>query len=180
MKTARFWTGTGLLTAACVMGIVTLAPGYRLAGDGLVEGRVWHRGRPLAGGIILFFPEDTERFTMGQAVIDQEGRFAADPEWQRGGPGSTNFRICVIPSLRAVRAVESASAAMNTKPGPTTGQGTEIRVVPAALPGPTGPLPQYRPAQPSFVERFADPATSRLMVRLGAGPARIDLNLPDD
>jgi hypothetical protein len=180
MKTARFWTGTGLLTVACVMGIVNLAPGYRLMGDGPVEGRVWHRGRPLAGGLILFFPEDRERFNAGQAVIDEQGRFAVDPEWQRGGPGSTYYRICVIPSLRAVQAEETASAAMTTKPSPTPGQGTEVRVLPAALQGPNLPFPQHQPGRPSFIERFADPATSRLVVRLGSGPARIELKLPED
>lgn len=180
MKTARFWTGTGLLTAVCVLGIVTLAPGYRLAGDGPVEGRVCYRGRPLAGGMILFFPEDRERFTMGQAIIDQYGRFAVDPEWQRGGPGSTNYRICVIPSRRAAEAAEAEAAARNGGAEATAGQATGARVLPAAMPWVGLSFPGDRPARSHFIERFADPDTSRLVVRLGSGPARIELNLPAD
>lgn len=180
MKTARFWTGTGLLTTACVLGIVTLAPGYRLAGDGPVEGRVCYRGRPLPGGMILFFPEDRERFNMGQAMIDQDGRFAVDPGWQRGGPGSTNFRICVIPGQAAVKAAEAELAAKDGSAEATAGQGAGARVLPAAMPGDGLPFPGYRPVRPHFIERFAYPETSRLVVRLGSGPARIEVNLPDD
>ncbi len=180
MKTARFWTGTGLLTAACVLGIVTFAPGYRLAGDGLVEGRVCYRGRPLNGGLILFFPEDRERFNMGQAVIGEDGRFAVDPEWCRGGPGSTNFRICIIPSLKGAQAADAEEVAKEASQEAAAGQGTGAHLRPAALQEGGLPFPSDRPARLHFIERFADPATSRLVVRLGSGPARIELNLPED
>lgn len=180
MKTARFWTGTGLLTAACVLGIVTLAPGYRLGGDGLVNGRVFHRGRPLAGGLILFFPEDRERFNMGQAVIEPDGRFAVDPEWRRGGPGAGNFRICIIPGPSAIQAAEAEEAVndaiLETADGPESG----AQVLPAAMPGGIKPFAGNRPARPHFIQRFAHPETSRLVVRLGSAPARIELNLPDN
>ena len=96
MKIMRFWVGTGLLTLSCVLIILAMAPGEHIARTGRVVGRVKYHGRSVAGGAILFFPDDTKRSDFGRAMLDDEGRFAIESDWRREGPGRARFRICVF------------------------------------------------------------------------------------
>ncbi len=178
MRTARFWTGTGLLTVGFLVGIVTMAPGYRLAGENRVEGRVWYKGQPVRGGAILFYPEDTNHFGMASALIDHEGRFVIGPGWQREGPNPTTFRISVIPDRRWLSSMQESQPAGPDTTAPAAQETRETRVLPASLETTSDLSNQTsRSVTAPLMERFHDPQTSGLCVQLGTESACIELDL---
>jgi hypothetical protein len=178
MKIMRFWVGTGLLTLTCVLVILAIAPGEHMARTGRVVGRVKYHGRPVVGGAILFFPDDSKRGDFGRGMIDENGRFAVGSDWRREGPGRTRFRICVFLDPRKYPS-SPQPAQEGAAPRPDQGGTPPSYVIPASmgldLPGP-------RPAGGSSSppsQRFSNPATSGLSVELGPEPARVDIDLKD-
>ena len=103
MKNARFWLGIATLTAACVVVILEATPGYQLTRNGIVKGRVRLHGRPLAGGAVLFYPEDPTRCDFASARIDEKGRFVISPDWRRRGPGRTRSGSASSPPRTRLR-----------------------------------------------------------------------------
>jgi hypothetical protein len=179
MKAVRFWVGTGVLTAACVLAILAVATGFHIGRAGRVEGRVIYRGGPLTGGFVRFFPDDTDRCDYARGPIDEHGHYEIDPDWRREGPGRTRFRICVTldPDKYPTnpRPAEQSATPRPDRAGAPGAQvvalsmGSGGRAMPGA--GPAGGSGSY--------PRFADPATTDLAVELGPEPARVDIDLKD-
>jgi hypothetical protein len=178
MKTMRFWVGTLI----CVLIILVIAPGEHIARTGRVVGRVKYHGRPLAGGAILFFPDEPKRADFGRAMIDETGRFAVDSDWRREGPGRTRFRICVF--LDPTKYPGSPQPAQEgAAPRPDQGEtpAAAAQVIPVSMvPGRLEfPAPRAAGGSDPPPPRFSNPATSGLAVQLGPEPARIDIDLKD-
>jgi hypothetical protein len=179
MKTVRFWVGTGVLTAVCVLAIFAMATGYHIGRAGRVEGHVSYHGRPVAGGFVRFFPDDADRCDYARGRIDKHGHYEMDPDWRREGPGRTRFRICLTLDPNAFPtdprpAEHSATPRADRAEAPgaqvvAVSMGSGGRAIPGA--GPAGGSGSY--------PRFTDPATTHLAVQLGPEPAHIDIDLKD-
>jgi hypothetical protein len=79
------------------MTIIMALPGRPTASSGRVAGTVFYRGRPMAGGLIYFIPEESGRGERMCAGIDKDGHFECDPEWRRDPAARQRFRISVVP-----------------------------------------------------------------------------------
>lgn len=188
MKQTRFWVGIGVLTTACVLLILVAAPGYHIIRySGRVDGRITYNGRPLQGGVVLFVPDDRERFDMSFAQIDRTGHYETDKDWRREGPGRTRFRICVVPDAHIYPRVPSPSMEGQVLP-PEGSKRYRGLAMPAAVDaGGSDALPMRGSTQsPSWARglggppaRYYSPTTSDLAVELGNEPARIDIDLAD-
>jgi hypothetical protein len=182
MKTMRFWVGTGLLTAACVLIILAVSPGDNIAHTGRVGGRVTYQGRPLVGGSIFFFPDDMKRCDHGHADIDANGRYLIGPEWRREGPERTRFRICVILDQRKYPSTpRPAEGSATPRPDQIGAAGALVMTVSMGSEGLPFPGPRPGPATGSGppLPRFSNPTATNLAVQLGPEPARIDIDLKD-
>jgi hypothetical protein len=169
MQKARFWLGTALVVIPLMLCAILFMPGFRLTRNGPVEGWVSYHGRPLAGGSILFVPEDSKETEWALAWIDEKGHYVIGSGWAREGSSSkTRFRICVIPNTHELTA----------KPpwGPRSSDGSWGAAEAAwwgvgdvAFPSPIGST--------GFPQRLSNPRTTQLEVDLGSEPARIDVSL---
>ena len=77
-----------------------------------VHGKVWYRGEPLPGGLIVFIP-DTERGNNGplaKGTIAADGTFSLAPETAAGW-----YRVAVAPLPSESTSIPTAS---NPYPGP--------------------------------------------------------------
>lgn len=168
MKKSRFWFGVGLVAAPVLLGALLFAPGLRLTPRGPVEGFVSFHGRPLAGGSILFVPEDPSHDEWAHAWIDETGHYRIESGWNRGGSSDGKpFRICVIPNSHRV-----GSQAPRGPHGDSMGQGLGSAwwgIGNVAFPSP--------PAGSGFPRRLSSPSTTGLHVRIGSEPSRIDVTL---
>jgi hypothetical protein len=167
MQKARFWFGTTLVVIPLMVCAFLFTPGFRLTRSGPVEGWVSYNGRPLAGGSILFVPEDSKEREWALAWIDEKGHYVIGSGWSREGSSSkTRFRICVVPDTHKVRA--------KAPQGPRARAWGDVEaawwgVGDVAFPIPTG--------SSGFPQRLSNPRTTQLEVELGSEPARIDVSL---
>jgi hypothetical protein len=168
MKKARFWFGTAMLVVPVVLSVLLFTPGLRLTRSGPVEGSVSFHGRPLAGGSILFVPEDSPQTEWAHAWLDESGHYVIGSGWLReGNRGKTRFRICVIPN--------SHKLTVKGLRGPGgIGSGGQIGTAwwgygEVAFPPPS--------VATGFPQRLSNPRTTQLEVQLGSEPARIDVAL---
>jgi hypothetical protein len=142
-------------------------PGFRLTSSGSVEGWVSFHGRPLAGGSILFVPEDSREREWALAWIDARGHYVIGSGWSRERAGSkTRFRICVVPDTHEVTA--------KAPPGPGAGGSGAVDAAWWGIGDVTFPIPNETTG---FPLRLSNPRTTRLAVDLGTEPARIDVAL---
>jgi hypothetical protein len=167
MNKARFWFGTVTLVVPVLLIALAFAPGIRLIPRGPVEGRVSYHGRPLAGGSILFVPEDSRQAQCAYAWIDDDGHYVIGPGWRReGSGGKSRFRICVIPDSHETAGRASQGARDKDGGGvATVWFGSSDLVFPA--PSPASGFPQG----------LNNPKTTKLEVQLGAEATRIDVAL---
>jgi len=163
MERERFWFGTAMAAVPVLFVLLTMTPRVEVLDSGPIEGHVSIHGRPMAGGFILFVPEDSNG-DWGAGLIDEQGHFTMGPGWhRREGKGETRFRICLIPRPReesgeAARGPDWAEAAATwAEIGPGTKAVTNVAA--------------------GFLERLSDPRTSNLKVRLDSGPAQVDIAL---
>jgi hypothetical protein len=163
MERERFWVGTAMAAVPVVFVLLTMAPRVEVLRSGPIEGHVSIQGRPLAGGYILFVPEDSNS-DWGAGLIDEQGHFTMGPGWRRKvEKGETSFRICLLPKPRegsgeAARGPDWAEAATTwAEIGPGTKAVTNVAA--------------------GFLQRLSDPSTTNLKVRLDSGPAQIDIAL---
>ena len=168
MKRDRFWFGAVVLGVPVVLGILLFTPGLRLTPSGPVEGSVSFHGRPLAGGSILFVPEDSKQTEWAHAWIDEKGHYAIGSDWRReGANGRRRFHICVIPDSHKI----AARAAQGAQGGSWGGHHASAwwGSGDVAFPPPSGAS--------GFPARLGNPRTTKLEVQLGSEPARIDVAL---
>jgi hypothetical protein len=159
MKKYRFWFGTAMIVVPVMLLLVSLSPGIELARSGPVEGHVTFHGRPLAGGSILFVPEDTRDGAWALAFLDENGHYTIGSIWSRKASSSkARYRICLIPDSPGTPSRSLDSPAMN-----------------AALSG-VGAVAFPPPATSSgFPTTLCDPKTTRFEVVLGSEPSRVDI-----
>lgn len=160
MKRDRFWFGAAIVAVPLVLlCFCTLSPGIELSRSGPVEGHVSFRGQPLAGGSILFVPDDASRGNWAMAWIDENGHYKIGSVWSRKGlSGKTRYRICLMPDTHK-----------------TSVRGQNGAQIPSAWSGPGAvgfPAPD---ASSGFPAQLCDPKTTQFEVLLGMEPARIDL-----
>jgi hypothetical protein len=154
MKRDRFWFGTAMIAMPLVLLLVTTTPGIQLTRSGTVEGHVTFHGRPLAGGSILFVPEDRSQGEWAMAWTDENGNYTISSIWSRKASDSkVRYRICLIPDSHKLTSKTVLRAAW-------CGQGD------VAFPP---------PASSDFPAKVCDPKTTQLQVALGSEPARIDV-----
>jgi hypothetical protein len=165
MQKARFWFGTALVVIPLMVCAFLFTPGFRLTRSGPVEGWVSFHGRPLAGGSILFVPEDSKEREWALAWIDEKGHYVIGSGWTRDAAGTkTRFRICVIP--------DTHEATAKARPRAESGGAVDAAwwgVGDVAFPTPSG--------KTEFPPRLSNPRTTQLAVDLGTEPARIDVAL---
>src|SRR5262249_48829135 len=100
MQRERFWFGTAMAAVPVVFVLLIMTPRVEVLEAGPIEGHVSIQGRPMAGGFILFVPEDSDG-DWGVGSIDEQGHFTMGPSWHREErKGETRFRICLIPRPR--------------------------------------------------------------------------------
>jgi hypothetical protein len=163
MQRERFWFATAMAAAPVVLLLLTMTPRIEMLGGGAIEGHVSVQGRPMAGGFILFVPEDSNADS-AVGWIDEQGHFAMGPRWHRqGGSGETRFRICLIPQPRH----GSREAAQGPDWAGAIEAWAEVDRGAKAVTG----------LASGFPERLSDPKTSNLEVRLDSGPAQVDIAL---
>jgi hypothetical protein len=163
MKRSRIWFGTLIIVVPVFLAMLLFVPGVPLTHSGPVAGMVIYQGRPLAGGSILFVPEDTKHSEWAHAWIDENGRYWIGRDWRRSlSGGKARFRICVIPNSH-----KASDGAPRGRDGQavTAWSGTGD----VALPAPA--------AASGFPQNVSDPRTTQLEVQLGSEPARIDVAL---
>jgi hypothetical protein len=159
MKRNRFWVGTAMIVVPVMFLLASLSPGVGLTRSGPVEGHVTFHGRPLAGGSILFVPEDTRDGDWALAWIDENGHYAIGSIWSRKASSSrTRYRICLMPDSHPTAGLAMHNPAMRTA---WSGVGSVAFPAPAASSG--------------FPANLCDPKTTRFEVRLGSDPARVDV-----
>ena len=163
MKKARVWFGTLVVVVPVLLAMLAFMPGVRLAHSGPVEGVVIYHGHPLAGGSILFVPEDTKHLEWAHAWTDENGHYWIGSDWHRAlSGGKTRFRICVVPDSHKT----SAKAPQRRGWGAVTAWSG---IGDVAFPTPT--------VASGFPRQMSDPRTTRLHVELGSEPARVDIAL---
>ncbi len=168
MHRSRFWFGVGLVLVPVLFGALLFGPSLRLTPRGPVEGFVSFHGRPLAGGSILFVPEDPRHHEWAHAWIDGAGHYRIESGWDRDGSGDGDrFRICVIPNSHKVgtKAPQGPHGDSARRNFGTAWWG----IGEVAFPAP--------PAGSGFPRRLSNPATTELEVRIGSSPSRIDVTL---
>ncbi len=98
MKRDRFWFGTAMIAVPVMFLLISVNPVIKLTRSGPVEGHVSFHGRPLAGGSILFVPEDTPEGTWALAWTDENGDYTIGSVWSRTASASKiRYRICLLP-----------------------------------------------------------------------------------
>jgi hypothetical protein len=156
MKRDRFWFGTAMIAVPVLFLLGSLSPGIESTWSGPVEGHVSYHGHPLAGGSIVFVPEDS-RAAWAHACIDQNGHYEIGSSWSRtASSGGTRYRICLIPDSHTTASPAPRGAAMRT-----ARSGAGASPAPAALSG--------------FPAKFCDANTTPFEVVLGADPTRVDI-----
>jgi hypothetical protein len=160
MKRDRFWFGTAMIAVPVMLLLVTLSPGFKLTRSGPVEGHVTFRGRPLAGGSILFVPEDPRQGAWALAWIDENGDYRIGSIWSRDGSVSKmRYRICLMPDTHDARSPLLRRSEFKTA---WAGPGSNV-----AFPEPA--------ASSGFPAKLCDPKTTRFEVVLGSEPAHVDI-----
>ncbi len=168
MKKSRFWFGVGLVVVPVLLVSLLFAPSFRLTPRGPVEGFVSFHGRPLAGGSILFVPEDPRHNEWAHAWIDETGHYRIESGWNRGQSSDGKpFRICVIPNSHSL----GSKALWGPHGDWGCGSFGEAwwGIGDVAFPSP--------PAGTGFPGRLSNPDTTQLHVRIGSQPSRIDVTL---
>ncbi len=160
MKRERLWFGTAMIVVPVLLLLLALSPGIELTRSGPVEGHVSFHGRPLSGGSILFVPEEEGQGDWALARIDENGHYVIGSIWARKASSSkTRYRICLMPNSHHGASKTWHGAVLAAWSGPGA----------VAFPPPD--------ASSGFPAQFYDPKTTRLQVRLGSEPARIDVAL---
>jgi hypothetical protein len=156
VKRDRFWFGTAMIAVPVLFLLVALSPGIESTWSGRVEGHVSYHGHPLAGGSILFVPEDTGA-AWAHAWIDENGHYEIGSSWSRTASRSgTRYRICLIPDSHRAASPAPRGAAKRT-----AWSGAGAFPAPAALSG--------------FPAKFCDARTTPFGVVLGSEPTRVDI-----
>jgi hypothetical protein len=163
MTRDRFWFGTALVVGPLIVLLMVFGPGSQARRGGPIEGRVSVRGRPLAGGYIMFVPVDNSVNT-AVGVIDAKGHYAIPTKYRpEQASHPTHYRICVIP--KAGGAFWRVSDVANA-PGTV-----ETRSSVGSVKDPRGTVGAPLPVG------FADPLTTQLEVHLDSSPAQVDVAL---
>jgi hypothetical protein len=164
MKNERFWFGVALCVLPLVIILSALGPPSDDGRSGWVEGHVSIHGHPMAGGYIVFVPDDL-RLRSAVGWLDDQGHYVIGPGWRRKGEKvESRFRICLIPkSRRSSWGVSHGPDWAGASGGGTNPAGPDAS---AAMNVASGGL-----------QRLSDPRTSDLEVRLDSGPAQIDIAL---
>ncbi len=159
MKRDRFWFGTAMVAVPMLFFLASMSPGIALTRSGPVEGHVSFHGRPLAGGSILFVPEDTRQGVWAMAWIDEDGYYTIDSAWTRKASASKmRYRICLMPDSHKMAVKGRRKLAMKTS---WSGTGT------VGFPAPD--------ASSGFPAQVCDPKTTRFEAVLGTEPAQVDV-----
>jgi hypothetical protein len=184
MRNERFWTGLAIVACPVMLAAYALAP-RPPAPSGAVDGTVLYHGRPLADGQIYFHTDDPKRGTMTRAVIDSQGHFECDPNWERDPRSGVRYRILVVPGPRHSPRDSSPSDHDGGPEGvgrPGSGRdgerGADRRVVLASLRRGVGDSTDGdgapdEPRRPRKVTILQDE------VWLSPGPAHIEIDLDD-
>ncbi len=173
MKTARFWTGTGLLTGLAIAISLALSPPADET-SGLIEGTVTYQGRPVRGGTIFLIEDGVGLPSADSATIDENGRYQFNPAWKRPGTGAKTYRIVVVMDSDWFQAhADSRTLTANAE-----GSWPSARVVRASLEWPE-PEGGNRLTDRWRRHRFSNRETTNLTVRLGPEAAWLDVNLED-
>jgi hypothetical protein len=139
--------------------LISLSPGVGLTRSGPVEGHVTFHGSPLAGGSILFVPEDAGQGAWALAWIDDDGHYEIGSFWARDASNSkTRYRICLIPKTQNA-ARQAHHGAVSTTAWSGLGE--------VAFPMPD--------ASSGFPAKVCDPQTTQFQVMLGTEPAQVDI-----
>jgi len=164
MQKDRFWFGTFLVAAPALLCLMLVMPRIETRRGGPLEGQVKIHGRPMAGGFIVFVPDDPKA-NAAVGAIDEKGHYEIESRWLRENAKSqAHFRICLIPKPgrddRNV-GIEREPARLGDAGGATEHDGlTTIATVASKWP-----------------RRLSDPKTSHLEVEIGPEPTRVDITL---
>ncbi len=186
MNTARFWTGNVMLSCLAITVVLALSPDQQEE-FGTVEGTVTYRGHPVKGGTIFFVSPDRQRSDDRHAFIDDNGHYQTDSSWQRDREAPTRFRIFVVLKEKLDPSdTPSARADADGREGEATriasGPGGDVPPAGAIKPPSMDCPPLDAPGRQIArwpQKRFSNLATSGLEAVLGAGPARVDVQLKD-
>ena len=164
MRKERFWFGTALAVLPVLMLLTLFVPSMKSSRGGPLEGHVKVQGRPLAGGFILFVPDDPKANT-AIGLIDEAGHYQIESRWLRGdAEAQSHFRICLIPNQgddrRSHGLVNEPARLRDGEAHDESDRPVPIMKVAAGLP-----------------RRLTDPRTSKLEVLIGPGPTRVDITL---
>ena len=154
-----------LLGIAAVAGaLMSSGCGVSSASSDMVRvcGRVTCSGKPVTNGAIIFMPVENFHTNWGVGQIDHEGKYRLDRAHSRGNA-----------ETRSLSRLSEAAAA-NGRPGECqpqtaqTGGDAESASAPATVETST---------KCEVPERFLNPQTSEMMVRIGPSLNRIDVDL---
>jgi hypothetical protein len=163
MKRERFWFGSAVAVVVVMALVVAARPGVGVSESRPIEGHVRINGRPLAGGYIVFIPDDIKKH-WASGSIDETGHYVVRPSWDRREVrDEDSFRICLFPAsaLSAVRATPESNR------GDPGGAESHHRDSGSSPPNEDAGVPR----------QFSDPNTTLLKVHLGAEPTKVDIEL---
>lgn len=163
MRRERFWFGTALVAVPLVLLLLAVAPGDELAQGAPVEGHVSIHGHPMAGGYIIFVPEDWKTSSV-VGVIDETGHYRVQPYWYGlDVRGDRRFRICLFPGRRPSPDGETivSESARKARRGANAMEGGQ----------------SFASVLKSLPQQVSHPRFSPLEVWLNSGPAHIDITL---
>jgi hypothetical protein len=170
MRTTRLWMARALVVAAAgVVLMIVGVPGCD-SSSGPVSGRVSYNGRPVTGGLVLFYPVGGVTDGIGSGRIDKNGVYSVNPDWLR--PGMGQYRICVLPG-DGPRLIHRHPMRRANRPS---------HVVLASF----GPEPtdsededEEETEEERFLSRYGNVEASILEVSLGPESACIDIDIKD-
>lgn len=164
MQKDRFWFGLVLVGAPALFCLLLTLPRIESRRGRPLEGQVNIHGRPMAGGFIVFVPDDPKA-NMAIGSLDKKGHYEIEARWlEEDAKSRTHFRICLIP-----------------KPQPDDRDGEIVRE-PARLGDGRGEAEDVRSTTIAKVaagvpRRLTDPRTSDLEVQLVPEATRVDITL---
>jgi hypothetical protein len=168
MQRSRFWFGVGLGAVPVLLAALLLSPALHLTSNGPVEGWVSYHGQPLAGGSILFVPDDPRHCEWAHAWLDEKGHYVIGSGWQRdGSDGKTRYRICVIPNSHQLASKLGSNRGVGLSSGELSSAWWGLGEVAFPAPG----------AGTGFPPRLSNPTTTQLQVQIGSEPSRVDVAL---
>lgn len=164
MQKERFWFGTSLVVIPALFFLMLIMPPMKAPRGGPLEGDVKIHGRPLAGGYILFVPDDSKAAT-AIGLIDGQGHYQIESRsLEEGAEVPTHFRIRLI----ANQDDDDVNHEIVSEPAPirdaqSHAEANRPRTVTKVAAG----LPRW----------LTDPRTSALQVQIGPEPTRVDITL---